>query len=384
MENTKLGSNRIIRGAGAIEELSQLAGTRRRAYIVMSGTIQEDNGHLELLLDALSSAGFTWKTNTRVEPEPSFGMVQLGAAEMKEYEPDWIIGFGGGSAMDAAKAMRVFYENEHYNNIADVAAPRNIDILGQKSQVCCIPTTAGTGSEVTRAAVITDSSSQRKFPVRCLRGRMVPELAVLDPAFTMTMPRTLTANSGMDAVTHAIEAYVSRPANPFSDVLAAGAFELASSTLPRVLASESDLELRADMLSASCMAGISFSNSGVGLAHSIGHALGARYHIPHGLAVGVALSHVVSFNASFSPETAGRYDYLARRLGEHDLHDAVGRLAERIGLPETLRSVIPEDVDIKTHLDDLAMLALEDVCTRSNPVIPNANEMRRLIIRVTQ
>ena len=220
MYSIKLGCGHMHCGENAVRTLADLPAQRKRAYIVMSGTIQQDLGQLKMVTDVLEGAGFTWKGYTDVEPEPSFQTVLRGAADMAAFEPDWVIGFGGGSAMDAAKAMWVFYENPEYRELEDVMPPNEIKNLREKAQLCCIPTSAGTGSEATRAALIKDTVKKKKYSIRCMRGRLVPDVAVLDPIFTTTMPKSLTAASGMDALTHAIESYVTPIANPYSDAMA--------------------------------------------------------------------------------------------------------------------------------------------------------------------
>ena len=255
MYSIKLGCGHMHCGENAVRTLADLPAQRKRAYIVMSGTIQQDLGQLKMVTDVLEGAGFTWKGYTDVEPEPSFQTVLRGAEDMAAFEPDWVIGFGGGSAMDAAKAMWVFYENPEYRELEDVMPPNEIKNLREKARLCCIPTSAGTGSEATRAALIKDTVKKKKYSIRCMRGRLVPDVAVLDPIFTTTMPRSLTAASGMDALTHAIESYVTPIANPYSDAMAMASFRYGFQNLAECYEHGDNLDARAKMLAASCMGG---------------------------------------------------------------------------------------------------------------------------------
>ena len=204
MRQIKLGADKMYFGEGAVNALADLPAEQKRAYIVMSGTIQEELGQLKVVTDVLESAGFSWKSNTNVEPEPCWESVRRGVEEMREFEPDWVIGFGGGSAMDAAKAMWVFYENPEYKTLEEVMPPAPL-VLRKKARVCCITTSAGTGSECTRAALIKDPVQKKKYSVREYTGKLIPDVAILDPVFSVTMPRRGTVGCGMDALTHAIE-----------------------------------------------------------------------------------------------------------------------------------------------------------------------------------
>ncbi|MFV0411829.1 MAG: iron-containing alcohol dehydrogenase, partial [Oscillospiraceae bacterium] len=271
MITVKLGCERMYYGEGAVQGLKDLPAERKKAFIVMSGTIQQELGQLKIVTDLLEEAGFAWKAYTDVEPEPSFESIRRGADEMIAFKPDWVIGFGGGSAMDAAKAMWVFYENPSCKNLADVVAPNEIKNLKMKARVACIPTSAGTGSEATRAAMVKDAQQKRKYSVRCLKGRMVPDVAILDPVFSATMPKGLTAASGMDALTHAIESDVTPLANPCSDSMAIQAFRLGYKNLATCYEAPGNLRARGEMLASSYLAGVAFSNCALGIVHSIAH-----------------------------------------------------------------------------------------------------------------
>lgn len=367
MRQIKLGADRIYFGEDAVKALAELPAVRKRAYIVMSGTIQEELGQLKVVTDVLESAGFAWKSNTNVEPEPCWESVRQGVEEMREFEPDWVIGFGGGSAMDAAKAMWVFYENPQYKSLEEVMPPAPLE-LRKKACVCCITTSAGTGSECTRAALIKDPVQKRKYSVREYTGKLIPDVAILDPIFSVTMPRRGTVGCGMDALTHAIESYVTPLANPFSDAQAIGAWIYGYRALP-ICANEPDnLQARGDMLAASCLAGISFSNCALGICHGVAHTFGATYGIPHGLANAVVLPYSIDFNANHDSHARKRYEELATFVGKNDLKKTIIDLRRQLDVPATMKELVPDEGTFNTDFDTLVQKVLTDVATPANPV----------------
>lgn len=381
MHTIKLGCEHIFCGENAVQCLKDLPSVRKRAYIVMSGTILEEVGQLKTVTEVLEGAGFSWRAYTDVEPEPSFETIKRGTKDMMEFEPDWVIGFGGGSAMDAAKAMWVFYENPEYKELADIMPPHEIKNLKVKAHIACIPTSAGTGSEATRAALIKDTVQKKKYSIRCLKGRMVPDVAILDPVFTLTMPKSLTMSSGMDALTHAIEAYVTPLANPFSDGMAISAFIYGYRNLPICYEDGNNLEAREKMLEASCMAGIAFSNCALGIVHSIAHTFGAEYGVPHGLSNAVVLPYGLQFNSKDS-RTKARYDNLAAFVGENSLLDGILLMRKRLNVPTCMKKIVTDEHDVIRKIDVLTEKAMSDVCTPFTPVKPTEKEMRDLILEV--
>lgn len=382
MRQIKLGAEKMFFGEGAVAALAELPAERKRAYIVMSGTIQKDLGQLDVVTGALESAGFTWKANTDVEPEPCWESVVKGVEEMRVFEPDWVIGFGGGSAMDAAKAMWVFYENPRYSSLEEVMPPVVIENLKVKAHVCCIPTSAGTGSECTRAALIKDPVQKRKYSIRDYSGRLVPDVAIIDPAFSTTMPRGGTVACGMDALTHAIESYVTPLANPFSDALAIGGWIYGYRNLPVCADDPDNLDARGEMLAASCLAGIAFSNCALGICHGIAHTFGASYGIGHGLANAVVLPYSIAFNAENDARAAARYEDLAGFVGQGDLHRVIVDLREKLGVPSTMQQLVPDAAGFEASLDELVEKVLTDVATPANPVKVTAEQARSLLRQV--
>lgn len=381
MRQIKLGADKMYYGEGAVNALADLPAEQKRAYIVMSGTIQEDLGQLKVVTDVLESAGFSWKSNTNVEPEPCWESVRRGVEGMREFEPDWVIGFGGGSAMDAAKAMWVFYENPGYKTLEEVMPPAPL-VLRKKARVCCITTSAGTGSECTRAALIKDPVQKRKYSVREYTGKLIPDVAILDPAFSVTMPRRGTVGCGMDALTHAIESYVTPLANPFSDAQAIGAWIYGYRALPICADEPDNLEARGEMLAASCLAGISFSNCALGICHGVAHTFGATYGIPHGLANAVVLPYSISFNAAHDARARERYEELAGFVGGSDLEQTIISLRKRLDVPETMRDLVPDEEVFRRDFDTLVQKVLTDVATPANPVEISADYASEMLRRV--
>ena len=378
MRTVKLGADKIYFGEGAVSALADLPAQNKRSYIVMSGTIQEELGQLKTVTDVLEGAGWTWRANTNVEPEPCWGSVQKGVAEMLEFEPDWVIGFGGGSAMDAAKAMWVFYENPQYTSLEEVMPPAPLT-LRQKARVCCIATSAGTGSECTRAALIKDPVQKRKYSVREYTGRLIPDVAILDPSFSVTMPRGGTVACGMDALTHAIESYVANTANVFSDAQAIGAWVAGYRALATCANEPDNLEARADMLAASCLGGIAFTNGALGICHGVAHTFGATYNIAHGLANGIMLPYSIAFNAARSEQAAARYEQLAGFVGKENLEQVILDLRSELGVPSTMREVMSDEAAFEADFEDLVAKVLSDVCTPANPVPVSEDDARTLL-----
>lgn len=376
----KLGCEQMFYGKDAIKGISTLQGPRKKAFIVMSGDILERVGSLDIVTKRLDEAGFKRETYDDVEPEPSFKTILKGVEKMKSFEPDWIIGFGGGSAMDAAKAMWVFYENETYKTLDDVMRPEGIEKLKIKALICCIPTSAGTGSEATRAALIKDTVQKKKYSIRDMNGRMIPDVAVLDSSFTATMPKSLIASSGMDSITHAIESYISPIANPFSTSLALGSFLYGYKNLAKIYQNNTEEE-RAEMLAASCMGGIAFSNSALGIVHSIAHSFGAEYGVPHGLANAIVLPYGIEYNQKDEVVKA-KYDELAHVIHESSLLEAIKNLNEILHIPTTMREVVKDESRFMKNLDVLTSKAMNDVCTPFTPVMPDFEEMKKLILQV--
>ncbi|MFZ2360981.1 MAG: iron-containing alcohol dehydrogenase [Anaerolineae bacterium] len=284
-------SPKVVFGDDALEYLENLQG--RRAFFVTDANMLAF-GFVERVQQHLTAAGLESAVFAEVEPNPSLQTVRRAAQQMAEYQPDWIIGLGGGSAMDAAKAAWLLYENPD----ADPAAINPMEEYGlrQKARLIAIPTTSGTGSEATWATVLTDTDLQMKLSMGT--PELLPDLAIVDSSLTLGLPPRITADTGLDVLTHAVEAYTNTMRNDFSDGMALKAVDLVFKYLPRAYADGADAEARGHMHNAAAIAGLAFGNSMLGLAHAMGHSMGAVLHVPHGRSVGLFLPYVVEFTAN--------------------------------------------------------------------------------------
>ncbi|MER2598103.1 MAG: iron-containing alcohol dehydrogenase [Caldilineales bacterium] len=333
-------SPKVVFGDDALEHLEHLQG--KRAFFVTDANMLAF-GFVERVQQRLAVAGLDSAVFAEVEPNPSLQTVQRAAALMADYQPDWIIGLGGGSAMDAAKAAWLLYECPD----ADPAAINPMEDYGlrQKARLIAIPTTSGTGSEATWATVLTDTEAQMKLSMGS--PELLPDLAIVDSTLVMGLPARITADTGMDVLTHAVEAYTNTLANDFSDGLALKAVQLTMRYLPVAYADGSDAEARGHMHNAAAIAGIAFSNAMLGLSHAMGHSLGAVLHVPHGRAVGLFLPYVVEFTANGG---GTRYADIAHFLRLPAEDEAAGVAA----LAAAIRSLSAQ-INFATRLEDLGI-----------------------------
>ncbi|WP_338471703.1 bifunctional acetaldehyde-CoA/alcohol dehydrogenase [Niallia sp. XMNu-256] len=340
---------------------------------------------------------------SQVEPDPSIETVMNGTKMMEEFQPDVIIALGGGSPMDAAKGMWLFYEHPEAN--FHELKQKFMDIrkrvvkypeLGAKAKFVAIPTTSGTGSEMTSFAVISDKVNNMKYPLADYE--LTPDVAIIDPQFIMSLPKSVTADTGMDVLTHAIEAYVSVMANDYTDGLAIKAIQLVFKYLPRAYANGNDEEAREKMHNASAIAGMAFSNAFLGINHSLAHKLGAEYHVPHGRANTILMPHVIRYNATKPRKLATfpkyehfiadeRYAEIARILGlpasttaegVESLVQAIISLAKELNIPMSLQSQGIDKKEFEQNVDILADRAFEDQCTGANPKMPLVSELAEI------
>ena len=359
-------------GPGAMEELKNLKGYKK-AFIVTGGSSMKKTGFLQKLEDILKAAGLQTRLYDGVEPDPSIERVYDGAKAMREFEPDVIVAIGGGSPMDAAKAMWVFYEYPE-KTFDDIKEPFSLPRLRTKAIFVAVPSTSGTASEVTAFSVITDYSTGIKYPLADFE--ITPDVAVLDTDIPRTMPKTLTAHTGMDALTHAIEAYVATARSEFSDPLALQAI---SSVFDNLIDSyHGDKEARGAMHIAQCLAGMAFSNALLGIVHSMAHKTGAAFstgHITHGLANAMYLPYVIAYNAK-ADGVAERYADIARTMGVvgdttaqlvEGLRAKIRSMNDAMGIPNTLKDFGIVEDEFKEKLDAIAANAVGDACTGSNP-----------------
>jgi alcohol dehydrogenase class IV len=375
-------SPEIIFGPDALEHLTYLTG--RRAFIVTDATLVK-LGFAQQVQAKLKQAGIDSEIYSQVEAEPAIATIQAGAAAMTAYQPDWVVGLGGGSPIDAAKAMWILYENPDINLLAvNPFEPFN---LRQKARMVAISATSGTGAEVTWGIVLTDPADQRKVAVGSPQN--IPDIAIVDPTLAVTMPPRLTADTGMDALTHAIEGYTSSWNNDFSDGLCLKATQLVFQYLPRAVANSADLEAREKMHNAAAIAGLGFINSMCSLAHALGHSLGAVYNLPHGRTVGLFLPYTIQYNACNQSQQP-RYHELAVFLGlpattPHQgaatLVQAIRQLAAEIGQPLTLQQAVPISFsEFEESLDKLVENAASDTQIITSLRSPDAADIRQLFI----
>ncbi len=378
-------SPQIVFGPDALDYLDQLSG--HRAVIVTDSTMVA-LGIVDRVKEKLEAAGIAAELFSEVEAEPAITTIQRGAAMMAEYQPDWIVGVGGGSPMDAAKAMWILYEHPEIEILAvNPFEPLN---LRQKAKMVAISTTSGTGAEATWGIVLTDPVDQRKVAVGSPEN--LPDIAIVDPALAVTMSPRLTADTGMDALTHAVEGYTATWNNDFSDGLCLKAIELIFTYLPQAVSDGQDLEAREKMHNAAAIAGLGFINSMCSLAHALGHSLGATYNLPHGRTVGLLLPYTIQYNALGPEET--RYHEIANYLalpattakqGAESLVQAIHQLAEQIGQPRSIQQTLDiSAAQFENDLDKLVEQAENDTQILTSVRLPETEEIRKLFLYAYQ
>ena len=391
----------------ALEELKNVMG-KKRVFIVTDKFLFE-NGYTKVITNKLDEMGIEHTTFSNVAPDPNLACAKEGAKMMESFKPDCIIAIGGGSAMDAGKIMWVLYEHPEVDFL-DMAM-RFMDIrkrvytfpkMGEKAYFIAVPTSAGTGSEATPFAVITDEKTNVKYPLADYE--LLPKMAIVDADLMMNAPKGLTSASGIDALVHAIEAYASIMATEFTDAYALEAIKLIFEYLPRAYKNgASDPEAREKMAHAATIAGIAFANAFLGICHSMGHKLGAFHHLPHGITVSLVLNEVMKFNSSEVPTKMGtfpqyEYPHTLRRYAEiaeylgitgkndteklNKLLDKIDELKDSIGIKHTIKDYgIEEKVFLKT-LDKMSEQAFDDQCTGANPRYPLISDIKELYLKV--
>ncbi|MBP2650293.1 MAG: adh1 [Firmicutes bacterium] len=368
----------IYFGSGCMTEiLSQLTG--KRAVVVTGGSSMQKFGFLDKVMASLNHAGFEVKLIEGVEPDPSVETVFKGAQLMQTFEPDWIVAIGGGSPIDAAKAMWIFYEHPA-KSFDDVKDPFTVPTLRTKARFVAIPSTSGTATEVTAFSVITDYTTKIKYPLADYN--LTPDIAIVDPDLAETMPAKLVAHTGMDALTHALEAYVALARSPFTDPLAMQAILMIDKNILNSF--QGNKFAREQMHIAQCLAGMAFSNALLGITHSMAHKIGALFHIPHGCANAILLPFVIAFNKK---SVAADYAKVANALGligsnetelVISLIEFIRKLNKALDIPATLQAAGVSPDLFKENLDHIASTALKDPCTGANPRTINHDEMKNL------
>ncbi|KZL94273.1 iron-containing alcohol dehydrogenase [Clostridium magnum] len=367
----------IYFGENTLEVLKDLKG--KKAIVVVGGGSMKKFGFLDKVEAYLKEAGMEVKLIEGVEPDPSVETVMEGARVMREFQPDWIVSIGGGSPIDAAKAMWIFYEYPEFT-FEEAVIPFGIPELRQKARFVAIPSTSGTATEVTAFSVITDYKAKIKYPLADFN--LTPDIAIIDPELAQTMPAKLTAHTGMDALTHAIEAYVASARSYFSDPLAMQAIVMTKEQL--VKSYEGDKDARNEMHIAQCLAGMAFSNALLGITHSMAHKTGAVFHIPHGCANAIFLPYVIDFNKKACGD---RYAAIARNLGlvgnnDDELVDSLTAMIQdmnkKMEIPLTLKEYGVTEEEFKANVDFISENAVKDACTGSNPRSISVEEMKKV------
>ena len=367
----------IYHGKDSLEVLKSLEG--KKAFIVIGGGSMKRFGFLDKVLSYLKEAGMETKVFEGVEPDPSVETVMKGAKEMEEFNPDWIVSIGGGSPIDAAKAMWIFYEYPDFT-FEKAIVPFGLPKLRRKAKFVAIPSTSGTATEVTAFSVITDYKAKIKYPLADFE--ITPDIAIVDPSLAETMPEKLVAHTGMDALTHAIEAYTASLRSNFTDPLALKAIEMVNMHL--VNSYKGDMEARGEMHEAQCLAGMAFSNALLGIVHSMAHKVGAVFHIPHGCANAIFLPYVIKYNRKACED---RYANIARHIGlkgesERELTDAliglINKFNKELNIPSSMKEYGIEENEFKANLKFIAHNAVLDPCTGSNPREVDDETMEKL------
>lgn len=385
----------LYHGENALEALKTFSG--KRAVICVGGGSMKRFGFLDKAIAYLQEAGMEVKVIDGIEPDPSVETVMNGAAVMREFQPDWIVAIGGGSPIDAAKAMWIKYEYPE-TTFEDMCKVFGLPKLRTKAHFCAVSSTSGTATEVTAFSIITDYAKGIKYPIADFE--ITPDVAIVDPALAQTMPKKLVAHTGMDAMTHAIEAYVSTAHCDYTDPLAMHAIKMIQRDL--VNSYNGDVNARNEMHNAQCLAGMAFSNALLGIVHSMAHKTGAVFadfgaHIIHGAANAMYLPKVIAFNAK-NPEAKQRYGAIADTMnlgGSNDdekvalLIAALRKMNDDLNIPHCIKNYgadsypceqgfVPENVFLD-RLPEIAKNAIGDACTGSNPRIPTQKEMEELL-----
>ena len=370
-------------GKDSLENLKNIDG--KKAIVVSGGSSMRRGGFLDKVEAYLKEAGMEVQLFEGVEPDPSVETVMKGAKAMTDFQPDVIVAIGGGSPIDAAKAMWAFYEYPD-TKFEDLCTPFNFPTLRTKAKFCAIPSTSGTATEVTAFSVITDYDKGIKYPLADFN--ITPDVAIVDSALAETMPKKLVAHTGMDAMTHAIEAYVSTLHCNYTDAVALHAIKMIHKELKKSF--DGCMTARAEMHDAQCLAGMAFSNALLGIVHSMAHKTGAAFstgHIPHGCANAIYLPYVIQYNAK-DPVAAKRYAEIARRMGLpgtsekaliNSLIEKIDDFNVRLNIPKTLKDFGINEDEFKEKVDKIAELAVGDACTGSNPRAIDPAAMAKLL-----
>jgi len=359
-------------GIGTLEKLKELTG--KQALIVTGSSSMKTSGVLKKAQMLLKEGGIESSVFSGVEPDPSIETVMKGVDMMNQVQPDLIIGLGGCSAIDAAKAMWVFYEYPD-TTLEDIIPPFTIKPLRQKARFIAIPSTSGTGTEVTCVSVITDRKKGVKYPI--VSYELTPDVAIVDGEICKTMPPHETAYTGLDALAHNTEAYVSSLSDPYTDPLAKQSIAMIFQHLPIAYKEPENLEARQAMHDASCLAGMAFTNALLGIVHAMAHQLGGMFGLPHGCANAILMPNVVRYNS----KSTQKYEDLAKVLGKNTAEDyaaAIETLRATVNVPASIQEYGISESDWNAKLEKITTNAMADACVGANPRNPSESDIRKI------
>ncbi len=364
----------LYHGLGSISELKNIVG--KKAMIVIGGNSVKKNGTLAKVEAMLHEINIETAVFSGVEPDPSITTVKKGAEAFAEFCPDWIIGLGGCSAIDAAKAMWAIYEHPEltFDQMIKIAG---IPPLRKKAKFIAIPATSGTGTEITALAVITDREKGVKYPL--VSYELLPDISIVDGDLCKSMPKNVTANTGLDALTHCVEAYVSNIDDNYADSFAKGGITLIFDNLENAYNNPECGEARQNMHDASCLGGYAFTNAWLGIAHSLAHQIGGMFGVPHGCANAIVLPNVIRFNS----KSTSRYNDLAKLIGKQNTEEfaqEIEALRSKLSVASSVKECGVSAEEWNKHLKEMAQHAFEDPCTGFNPRKPSVEELEQMLM----
>ena len=363
----------LYHGLGSLENLKELKG-KKAAFIIGGGSVQK-NGVLERAQNYLKEVNIESVVFSGVEADPSIETVIKGAEFLTQEQPDIIIGLGGCSAIDAAKGMWIYYEypDSKLEELKELFAVKK---LRKKAIMVAIPTTSGTGTEITGLAVITDREKGTKYPI--VSYELTPDMAIIDGELSASMPENVTANTGLDALSHGVEAYASNISERYSDTLAKSAIELVFKNLLTAVSEGSNLEVRQAMHDASCMAGMSFNNVWLGIVHSMSHQIGGTFGIPHGCGNAILMPNVIRYNSKETDKYTDLAKLICKSTAE-EFAQAVSDLRQSVGVVASLKEYGIDQKEWEAKIDTLTENAMKDPCTLFNPRKPKFEEIKAIL-----
>ena len=370
MKILKLNGDRLVTGGGSLNYIKEIEG--KRIFIVTGGKSMFSNGTIDRIKNMLETSEKEYRIMSGIRKNPDTEIVNEGALEMKEFKPDTVIGLGGGSPIDAAKVMALFYEYPRLNFEDILKEP--LPSVRKNIEFISIPTTSGTGAEVTKTAVITFKDRDLKIGLKS--NAFIPDIAILDPELTMSMPSNVVAETGMDAMTHALECYINHNLDDFTECLTRGAIMGLFEYLP-ISYKENTMESREKVHNYQCIAGMAFHNVGLGMSHGISHAIGGKYGLGHGLLNGIALPYVLHYNSK-NPTVKGKLNFLAKSMGVNNLVTEIINLNKLLGIPISFKEAGIDEGDFYNDFEDLVENSLK-CSTRSNPIKVHKEDMEKIL-----